>query len=792
MKSAVLLLFILTQIHFCLAEVPNYDKPYRLHYRACASSMDAFHFSNHSMLLKKYCTNVPALGTIVVCLKDKAPSLDVGSGAIEFMDHYCKDKTMGKFDQIYENATKYMVSNSSGNLHGILYVPIKITDEAYDKWYDSYHRYYWNYNMSNYYGYAILAYWLLVMVLSSISKFLQSSGLILKLFGPQISFLQKHIFLPSLINSRQFNYHNEPFKIFKLSSGLLPTRVDGLIIAGYLLVHIIVMAVNWDKQSFDQPVYGTLRRQVSRYLGDRTGIIAFAHFPLIFLFAGRNNILSSVTGFSFASFVQFHKWTGRIMFIDAAIHSITFSYLFASQGEYISTLIDETYVLYGIAATVAAGILVFQSYHWFRKHMYEIFLYGHILVAIAFTVGVWHHCRTLGWMEYCYCSVAIWAFDRFIRLMRIAAFGVRTATVTTISNDTVRVCIKKVNPPLSNGTESNPLAIHGGPWHAKPGQYVYCYFMLPGCFWQSHPFTVSDSTIRENEIVLYIKLKNGATNYLFNKVLKKPHLVEQTIKVLIEGPYGEYAPLNKYKNTLLIGGGNGIPGPYDHALKLCRKQINVGSATSISRERKNNTNPFGEAATGGQKQWSPHLIWVAKDFESVQWFKKEIQILGALGGRITIFLTRQPSGVSESEFDLQYNHEHHHHHSGIISSNPFDDKQVTEKTGALGRANNCNAERVITANSSSSSSKSSLDNNKEEKNLLELENSPDWSACKFIFKKPNLEELISETVSEAQGSTSIYACGPGSFSDSLRNNIAKLVDKHSSGRIDYYEEQQVW
>jgi ferric-chelate reductase len=64
--------------------------------------------------------------------------------------------------------------------------------------------------------------------------------------------------------------------------------------------------------------------QILRYSADRTGILSFANFPLLFLFGGRNNILIWATGWRFATFSVFHRHVARIATLQAVAHSILY------------------------------------------------------------------------------------------------------------------------------------------------------------------------------------------------------------------------------------------------------------------------------------------------------------------------------------------------------------------------------------------------------------------------------------------------------------------------------------
>lgn len=68
--------------------------------------------------------------------------------------------------------------------------------------------------------------------------------------------------------------------------------------------------------------------QLLRYVADRTGILSFANFPLIWLFAGRNNIFLWATGWSFASFNIVHRHIAWIATIQGLVHTALYLVMF--------------------------------------------------------------------------------------------------------------------------------------------------------------------------------------------------------------------------------------------------------------------------------------------------------------------------------------------------------------------------------------------------------------------------------------------------------------------------------
>lgn len=68
--------------------------------------------------------------------------------------------------------------------------------------------------------------------------------------------------------------------------------------------------------------------QVFGVVSDRTGVLAVANMPILWLFASRNNIFLWLTGWNFATYNMFHRWVSRIVTIEAITHSIGYTWLY--------------------------------------------------------------------------------------------------------------------------------------------------------------------------------------------------------------------------------------------------------------------------------------------------------------------------------------------------------------------------------------------------------------------------------------------------------------------------------
>ncbi|CEP24054.1 FRE2 [Cyberlindnera jadinii] len=548
-----------------------------------------------------YCLYPPAIGTMTVCAANFFGAYSKNfNGTIKAMvdicalyggSHYGKDYY---YDQ-YANATNYIESIEGVNLTSTyIYSPFSIPKNETQVYYKYYQSVYYNWDMPSMFAGIFYCYFIFVFLIVGAVNYMKRLGYQNSLNNKWINMYRKYVSIPALFN----NHHTEAPVFLKVFSTLVPTRSETIIIFFFICLNILLGTVHYDVLT----TYNSRYVQLTILVADRTGLLSFGLVPLLILFAGRNNFLIQLTGLPYTSFIMFHKWVARLMFLHALIHSCCWTAYGVHYG-YLSYYASQRYWIWGIVATILGGLLWFQAFHVFRAKVYEIFLIIHIIFAALFIVGCWWHCYDFGYLEWIYASMALWCFDRLVRLLRMAAFGYREANVQYISDDTFKISIQR-----------------GKFFNSFPGSFAYLYFLTPYGFWQSHPFTIIDSALKEGEITVYIKAKRGMTKYLKNKCIKAGG--NTTMRVCVEGPYGHHAPTQKYDTALLYAGGNGIPGPYYHAVDLAKRNT---------------------------KQ-QIKLLWTVRNPEAILWFYKELMQLQNLNMKCDIYITGALSkATSDSE-----------------------------------------------------------------------------------------------------------------------------------------------
>lgn len=431
----------------------------------------------------------------------------------------------------------------------------------------------------------MLAYFAAILLAAAISNFLKrcAPGFVHKTTNNRVSLFLRQ----KLINPAAFGYkHSTALKWGPVNMSL-PTRAQGWVLLGYLVMYVIFMFIKYDIYDGNSR-FATRSLQISRYVADRSGIIATSQLPLLYAFAGRNNILLWMTGLSYDTMNVYHRWVARVMYLNVFIHSVAFSAYYSETGKYHEEF-AETFMIWGLLACVAGGLLMFFSYRLFREKLYEVFLLFHWVFVVLFTVGSWLHIEPHGYMEWVYATVAIWAFDRAARLARIVVNGLNAKAHIELHPQHL----------IKFKVDYNAF------WHPAPGAYVFVHFLNPvwRC-WENHPFTAYPSPVpgEEKKLVFCARVRDGKTLQLA-KYLEKNSGSAVNMPVLIDGPYGHAFPLFTSDTIYIITGGIGFTGGYSYACKLLAQG-----------EKKNIT-----------------FLWAIQNPENVETFREELQYLAERG-----------------------------------------------------------------------------------------------------------------------------------------------------------------
>ncbi|ODV86401.1 hypothetical protein CANARDRAFT_187657, partial [[Candida] arabinofermentans NRRL YB-2248] len=561
------------------------------------------------------CNYEPLIGTLLVCFDEilladsdtyKPENLKLLDYTYSTYEKSCYNHAQTIFSrddliQKYNNATQFLIDSESlkddniGVDETLLHNPVHLDRQLVSSYSSSYKTFFANYVSSTRYCDLACGYWILVlMIIGTIRK------LPLKLINNKfVNNYRSKISLPT-VNG----YHMKPFNETSLQffNCLLPTTLEAVILLLYLALIVFFCTIDYQITNHSM-LLGSKEAQLFRYIADRTGLLAFAQLPLLFLFGGRNNLLMRLTDINFNSFIIYHKWISRFMVILALIHAHTYAeYFFIHKRlDYERT---QAFWKFGERCLLAGILMLLQGVYFFRKKFYELFLVIHIILALLFLIGAYLHCVKVGFLEWIYLSSGIWAADRVWRIVTLYKFG-KTKAIFELQDNSIKITIPK--PEY---------------WKGYPGCFIYLY--IPDLkftykIWESHPFTIYSS---ETEIRVYIKPKTGMTANLQRYLAQQLNNTAE-LNVLVEGPYGHETELSRYESSLIIAAGSGIPGPYYHAVHLLKHYEKVKCKGRIE------------------------FVWITKDLKSIEFFRDELIELQNLDTDSSIdkyiYLTRETS-----------------------------------------------------------------------------------------------------------------------------------------------------
>ncbi|GAA5901557.1 hypothetical protein JCM6882_006311 [Rhodosporidiobolus microsporus] len=308
-----------------------------------------------------------------------------------------------------------------------------------------------------------------------------------------------------------------------------------------VLLNVVIFVVNVVFCFVDGPM--TLQKKygfsTAAAFSLRTGMMATANYPILFLLAGRSNIVAFFTGISYIELRYYHIVVGVYAFWLSLVHTVCYVahyYIHSTGATALAQACSQLYFKLGIIALVFMGTNWLLGLKWVRRRGYEIFLISHIVGAMLVLAGSYYHRPSM--IPYTYAAAGIWVFERVCR------WGLHIAYVAH-----ARV----------------------GRWSA--GQHYYVAFWgtnllrRPHLYGQVHPFStvnVSVDGVEEQELRFILRIHGGLTKELAEHIEKRCAAnggAETECLVTLEGPYGWAQDASEFDSVLLLAGGSGITHP---------------------------------------------------------------------------------------------------------------------------------------------------------------------------------------------------------------------------------------
>ncbi|KAI1760946.1 ferric reductase like transmembrane component-domain-containing protein [Hypoxylon sp. FL1150] len=481
--------------------------------------------------------------------------------------------------------------------------------------------------------------------------------------------LKKHLIYAPLWKKR----HNREIRLSSaISIGTLPSRLHFVILGVYLLSNIIYMfSENWSQEN---------GYALAAEIRGRSGTLALVNMVPLIIMAGRNNPLIVLLRVSFDTYNLLHRWMGRMVVIEAVIHTIAWAYVAAAADGFAgmnSRLIHDNFLASGLAGMIGLVILFFLSFSPVRHAFYETFLTFHIILAFIIFAMTWVHCATaavpggLPQLSWIIAIFMVWAADRLARMFRLAfnnwsrKRGFTEAILEAMPANATRVTMR--------------LPRHV---NVKPGTHAYIRFMGINP-WENHPFSIAwvehhpetdDAELGEKgpdnrkesqlkrgttSISFVIGAHTGFTRQLFNKALEGGSRPIR-IRAAMEGPYAGHHSLDSYGHAVLFAGASGIT----HQISYIRPLIEGFNEGTIATRRVT-------------------LVWIIRDTEALEWVRPWMDEILQMPRRreilhMRLFITRpkNPKEITSNSTTVQM-------FPGRPNISTLLKKEVEEQVGAM-------------------------------------------------------------------------------------------------------------
>ena len=427
-----------------------------------------------------------------------------------------------------------------------------------------------------------------------------------------------------------------------------------------------------------KPYYRYTAEWGSPPLAVRAGMLATGMFPFLVAAGLKVNPITMVTGISHERLQVYHHWTARLFLFFSIVHTIPFIHqplkdagshnlheYFYSESQYVT-------------GTVAFAILVWivlTGTRLFRSMSYEIFVLQHIASVIALTVMMFVHVQDLiNSTRWLWAGVAIWIFSSLMRLaLSLFSSSFLTGARAQVEVQSEMEVAKNTSTEQARSGVETLFMTFDTPLRWQPGQHVYVRFPLVAPL-EAHPFTIMTLphplSVVDSRIVLMVRVHNGLTRRLFNKVQmeapdvekhdgssdsmgtavssptsNKPldkqfdlpsfHPKPKSFRAVLEGPYGQYIDPKVYESVLFITGGSGITHTMPVLLDLLRRCAQ-GQCTLVQRVR---------------------LLWTMRSRVVIAWTRPFLQELFHLKQtlpihvELNIYVSREGKMVEEKKPD---------------------------------------------------------------------------------------------------------------------------------------------
>ncbi|KAL1869128.1 ferric-chelate reductase [Diaporthe australafricana] len=518
------------------------------------------------------CQNILHAQSVYICAKQRCEQRDVEPGW-GFLSHLCNDEgfpalpSLQSFSDVSADVAKPINSTSKNKkLNTAVLADDKFWDlvlesttaRAQARWINRSHQH------------AIYIFWGIIMGLAAMFN-----------LGAKFS-VDAPAFASRILRPVRANLSIPP--LFTRSAQAAPSRLEALVIFAFFALSVVLCAVSIEPFP-ESWIYVSYKKksdqaQILSLIGRRFSDMALANLAIIWLFSMRNNPLILITGWSFATFNQFHRWIARITFLELIIHASVFTkYQFVKGGltRYKYVFQELQWWVMAVVAIVFLSLLVGSAAAPFRPRFYDTFLLMHILLAVVFFATLWYHIQAQFFLPSLWPIVAIWSLERLLRIVRLFITGAKG--IVRVSADSSAGLLRIDASSIVGKRQPTP----GSTYYIAPADSTGVEVEK-----QTDNVTVQQVSTPSEQLNyrFLIAPQKGFTGRLQNYVAKTGNvngeeLPYQRVPVFLEGPYqDELRSINFHscRDILLVIGGSGI----SVALSSIYRALSIHKVSSVT------------------------------------------------------------------------------------------------------------------------------------------------------------------------------------------------------------------
>jgi len=313
------------------------------------------------------------------------------------------------------------------------------------------------------------------------------------------------------------------------------------------------------------------------------GYLAIANSVLVAVPSARNSFMSLFLGIPFEKALLYHKWLGRIIFVEVTVHLVLYQVSWMQEGSTALMMRQSRRPTtgFGIISWICLIPVFLSSLGCFRRKYFNLFYLLHFLFLGYYVLGALH---TRVFRFYAIVAGIVYVLDMMIRLV----FGGMPSTchsLTVFPGNVVRIRFKR--------NRFNPK-------RQKVGNYVFVNFPQISLH-EWHPFTLVNGP-NESEYEIAVKVLGDHSQKIMRtaKEFKK-------ITLRADGPYGHW-PFDflRFRQVIFVCAG-------------------IGAASGISALR--HLYRFNASQMMKDFPVVQHVtfVWVAQTEESYLWFQEALE-----------------------------------------------------------------------------------------------------------------------------------------------------------------------